>query len=98
MIRALLAWLLVASNSVSAKEEQTCKWDDGNSNCFSDPQMKEMVFDLGNGNETFWAYVPPDVSTFYRQEPGSMNARDPNFIGQFAKFINLSPKAIRFYW
>jgi hypothetical protein len=98
MIRALLAWLLVASNNVIAQEEQTCKWDDGNNKCFADPHMKEMTFDLGNGTETFWAYVPPDVSTFYQQEPGSKNALKPNFIGQFAKFVNLSPKVVRFYW
>lgn len=96
MIRALLLWIVVASSHVLAQEEQSCKWEDGN--CFTDPSMKEMTFDIGHGNQTFWAYVRPDVSTFYQQEPGSKTALTPNFIGQFAKFINLSPKVIRVYW
>lgn len=97
MIGALL-WLLVVvgTSSVTAQEGQSCKWDDGN--CFDDPHMKPMTVDLGNGQDTFWAYVPPDVSTFYQKDPGSKSAVKPRFIGQFAKFVNLSPKVIRIYW
>ena len=95
-MHSLLWWLLAISSCATAQEEQTCRWEGGN--CLFEPNLQPMTFNLGNKTETFWAYVPPDVATFYQQEPGSKNAVKPNFIGQFAKFVNLSPKVIRVYW
>lgn len=65
------------------------------SSCFS---LKEMFVDFGTYNETFYAYVTPDVATFYNQTPGSMKPAKPKFNGLFGKFINLGPGSVRVYW
>ncbi len=89
--------VLFLKGYVVGQEEQTCSWND--LNCYQDPHLKEIEVDLGKGfNETFLAYIPPDVSTFYREEPFSRKAVTPRFNGQFGKFINLSPKEITIYW
>ena len=80
-----------------SQDDETCTWND--INCYQDPNLKEISIDLGNGdNETFLAYIPPDVSTFYRDKPLTRKAVAPKFNGQFGKFINLSPNPIRIYW
>lgn len=91
-----LAVILLIGHAIG-QEEQTCSWND--LSCFQDPHLKEIAVDLGKGlNETFLAYFPPDVSTFYRQEPFSRKPVAPTFNGQFGKFINLSPKPITIFW
>lgn len=98
----LLAWLLLLQVSSHAgvaaeQDDETCAWND--MSCYQDPHLKEINVDLGTGtNETFLAYHPPDVSTFYQEEPGSRKAVRPSFYGQFGKFINLSPNPVRIYW
>jgi hypothetical protein len=57
-----------------------------------------MMVDFGTYNETFYAYVTPDVATFYNQTPGSMTPKKPRFSGLFGKFINLGPDSVRVYW
>jgi hypothetical protein len=47
---------------------------------------------------TFWAYVDPDVSTFYNATLGTITPKEPPFNGLFAKFINLSSKPIKVYY
>eukprot|EP00545_Synedropsis_sp_CCMP1620_P002730 CAMPEP_0119007566 /NCGR_PEP_ID=MMETSP1176-20130426/3095_1 /TAXON_ID=265551 /ORGANISM="Synedropsis recta cf, Strain CCMP1620" /LENGTH=485 /DNA_ID=CAMNT_0006959743 /DNA_START=52 /DNA_END=1512 /DNA_ORIENTATION=- len=99
----LLAWLLLLHTgsllalAQPAEKEGTCAWNDVS--CYQDPHLKEITVDLGTGtNETFLAYHPSDVSTFYQEEPGSRQAKVPSFHGQFGKFINLSPNPIIIYW
>eukprot|EP00557_Chaetoceros_sp_GSL56_P005171 CAMPEP_0176501922 /NCGR_PEP_ID=MMETSP0200_2-20121128/14460_1 /TAXON_ID=947934 /ORGANISM="Chaetoceros sp., Strain GSL56" /LENGTH=465 /DNA_ID=CAMNT_0017900923 /DNA_START=607 /DNA_END=2004 /DNA_ORIENTATION=+ len=46
----------------------------------------------------FLAYVPPDVSTFYRDAPGTRQPTKPRFHGLAGKFINLSPQYLTLYW
>ena len=92
----ILLWWILSASSYANAEEKTCSW--GEENCFTELHIKPMTFDLGNGNETFWAYVTPDVSTYYQQVSGPKKAVKPHFNGKFAKFINLSPKIIRLYW
>jgi hypothetical protein len=80
-----------------SQDDETCSWND--IHCYQDPNLKEISIDLGYGeNETFLAYIPPDVSTFYGDKPFSRKAVAPKFNGQFGKFINLSPDPIRIYW
>lgn len=78
----------------------------------ADPNLKEMKFRMpgaaditesGDENQsdnlhTFDAYVEPDVSTFYQEEPGSRTAETPWFRGLAGKFINLSPDHLHLYW
>jgi prolyl 4-hydroxylase len=61
--------------------------------------MKPMTVDFGHGRkETFYAYQPPDVSTYYNQTPRLLRAFPVDFKGSFAKFINLSPDPLKVYW
>jgi prolyl 4-hydroxylase len=60
--------------------------------------LKAMTVDFGAYNETFYAYVTPDVATFYNETPGSRAQQNPRFRGLFGKFINLGPETIRVYW
>eukprot|EP00978_Attheya_sp_CCMP212_P014371 scaffold36530_cov47-Attheya_sp.AAC.4 len=58
------------------------------------PSLKPMDVD---GDETFLAYVTPDVSTFYQEQPGS---RTPQSMGKplIARFNNLSPDTVQLMW
>ena len=67
-----------------------------------EPDLKPMTVDFLHNNddqknETFWAYVTPDISRCYRQLPGSLQVREPSFPGQYVKFFNLSPHRVRLY-
>mmetsp|Transcript_21121 Transcript_21121/g.32044 ORF Transcript_21121/g.32044 Transcript_21121/m.32044 type:complete len:482 (-) Transcript_21121:13-1458(-) len=96
MIRLLL-FLLAASYHAIAEELGTCEWND--QSCYQDPHLKEIQVTLGeNKKDTFLAYVTPDVSTFYQEEPGSRTSVESTFSGQCGKFINISPYDVRVYW
>jgi prolyl 4-hydroxylase len=57
-----------------------------------------MEFDLGYGMQEFKAYVTPDVSTFYREGPGTRKVRRPNHNGWAAKFVNISTQRVQLFW
>jgi len=76
-----------------------------------DPNLVEMKYDLddGNGEQTFMAYVEPDVSTFYKisneeEDDGSDSQEQkyqkvvPKFNGLAGRFINMSNQRLTFYW
>lgn len=86
--------LLLALFGLSKSEEQTCSWTSEE----VDPALQEMTYDVGDGEQTFMAYVQPDVSSFYREEKGSRTKVAPKFNGLAAKFINLSNKNTMHYW
>jgi hypothetical protein len=76
-------------------EEQTCSWNKDE----PDPALKEMTYDVGDGEKTFMAYVEPDVTTFYQgTTPPASTKVVPKFNGLSGKFINMSNKSIRLYW
>jgi len=58
-----------------------------------DPMLREMP-----GTNGFKAYVRADIATFYGREPGSMIESPPQFNGQAAKFVNMSPERVTMYW
>lgn len=68
--------------------------------CDWEPNLRDMTVQYGNGvyNETFLAYVVPDVASFYNLSAGQKNAKHPKFTGQFGKFINLSTDTVRMHW
>ena len=74
-----------------------------------DPNLVEMKYDLddGNGEQTFMAYVEPDVSTFYKNSDKDSDADSqeqkyqkvvPKFNGLAGRFINMSNQRLTFYW
>lgn len=65
-----------------------------------DPNLKVMTFQFPQEDapRKFLAYVPPDVSTYYRDAPGTHVAARPWFDGLAGKFINLSPEYLVLYW
>jgi len=74
---------------------QTCSW----TSTERDPALKEMVYDVGDGPQTFMAYVEPPVESFYRNSDAPSTSRvTPKFNGLAGKFINMSNKPLDFYW
>jgi hypothetical protein len=64
-----------------------------------DPNLREMKYDIGNGERTFLAYVTPEISSFYRDAPPfSRVLAQPEFKGLSVKFINMSNQKLRHYW
>jgi prolyl 4-hydroxylase len=49
-------------------------------------------------DSTFYAYVPPDVSTYYNETDGTRKVQTMKHNGFFGKFINLSPEPVRVHW
>ena len=66
--------------------------------CSWEPNLRPMTVDFGQYNETFYAYVQPDVSTFYNETPKTYLPLKTSFTGFFAKFINLSPNPIQIHY
>eukprot|EP00956_Cyclotella_meneghiniana_P009922 scaffold13725_cov44-Cyclotella_meneghiniana.AAC.8 len=56
-----------------------------------DPNLREMP----NG---FRAYVRPDISTFYKEKPGTRKPSSHAFNGLAGKFINMTPDRLNLYW
>lgn len=75
----------VTPRSCSATEEQ-------------DPALKEMRFDIGKGEEIFLAYVQPDITSFYKDNPPASQPTVPKHQGIAVKFLNMSNKPLRLYW
>lgn len=90
----------------AAKEEQppirptqhegTCSVDPDE----RDPTLKLMTYDVGDGPQTFWAYVEPDLTTMYAgtENPPSTTKVTPAFEGLASKFINMSNQHLALYW
>jgi hypothetical protein len=80
----------IPQNKCHAWTGATCSWE---------PNLHPMTVVYQNGyNETFYAYVTPDISSFYNESTGQRIAVEPKFEGFFGKFINLSPKPIHVHW
>ena len=63
-----------------------------------DPNVKEMRYDIGHGEQTFMAYVEPDIKTFYKGETPAGTKVVPKFNGLSVKFINMSNRRVRLSW
>lgn len=91
----VLLGLLFPFCLLRAEEETlTCSWSGDE----LDPALKEMTFDVGDGPQTFLAYVEPDIASFYRGNPPASTKVVPKFNGLAGKFINMSNKRLNFYW
>ena len=67
VILCLLAERAKCLNSCSLSDEQLKA---------QDPNLKVMKYDIGDGENTFLAYVPPDVASFYQSDmPGAQVVR-----------------------
>jgi prolyl 4-hydroxylase len=70
----------------------------------NDPNLLPMTFHFPDDDREkipprkFLAYVQPDVSTFYRDVPGTHRPMKPRFQGLAGKFVNLSPDYLALYW
>jgi hypothetical protein len=95
--RILCILLLTRSFAFDSLETLSCSLDGREDE--RDPALQEMKFDLGDGPETFLAYVQPDVTTFYRDiDPPSSKAVKPKYKGFAGMFVNMSNKPVRLYW
>jgi hypothetical protein len=94
---ALSSLVVLAPLTLAAGDDQTCSIVDVEER---DPALKEFTYDVGDGPKKMWAYVEPDVTSFYRlqDKPPASTKVVPKFNGLAGKFINMSPKSTRLYW
>jgi prolyl 4-hydroxylase len=97
--RFLLLLLLCSSlcllrAAVAAPEEGTCSWTGEE----RDKALKELIYDVGDGPQTFLAYVQPDIASFYQGNPPASTKVTPMFNGLAGKFINMSNQRLMLYW
>ena len=76
-------------------QEQTCSVVDVDE---VDPALKEMTYNVGDGEKTTMVYMEPDIKSFYNGNPPASTKVVPKFNGLAGKFINLSNQYLRFYW
>jgi hypothetical protein len=75
-------------------EELTCSWTKDE----LDPALKEMTYNVGDGEQKFMAYVEPDMTSMYQGNPPASTKVVPKFNGLAAKFINMSKERLNLYW
>jgi len=93
------------SFSLQDVAEETCILEESDGTCHGVASQKvklltlaPMTYDLGKGEETYHAYITPDISAFYKKFKGSLEIIAPKFNGQAAKFINMSPEILKLMW
>ena len=95
----LLVLILLSSRSlydVTAEEPPTCSVTNEDER---DPALKEMTYDVGDGQKTVWVYVEPDVTSFYANGTAPATTKVvPKHNGFAGKFINLSNRKASLYW
>jgi len=93
----LLLVALLAAHGLDDDSPLSCSLDEKEQE--RDPALKEMKFDVGDGPETFVAYVQPHVTTFYHDiNPPASTAVKPKYTGLAGMFINMSDEPVRLYW
>lgn len=94
-MRSLVTLVLLASflSSCLSESTPTCSLTDEER---KDPNLQEITFDLGYGAEFFEAYMDPDIKTMSRGKHDTII--NPKFNGHAAKFFNMSPQTVRYYW
>jgi prolyl 4-hydroxylase len=99
-MRSIIYLILCVHFSLAFGNEATCSLQEDQRDT-QDPNLKLMTYNLGDGINTFLAYVPPHVSTFY-QDSQSMSSIfhpvRPRHNGFGAKFINLSNRGVNVFW
>mmetsp|Transcript_4513 Transcript_4513/g.6244 ORF Transcript_4513/g.6244 Transcript_4513/m.6244 type:complete len:535 (-) Transcript_4513:107-1711(-) len=63
-----------------------------------DPNLELFKFDLGDGPEEKLVYVPPNVSSIYRDGSNHRQAVKPRYNGLAGMFVNLSNQHLRLFW
>jgi prolyl 4-hydroxylase len=90
-------------------EEPTCDWSSCDDGTEQDPALKEFTYDVGDGPQTTMVYVEPELNSFYHTPSDGDNDNDsskrrrysrvkPAMNGLAGKFINMSNRALNFYW
>jgi len=62
-----------------------------------DPNLSEISFDIGYGQEHFEVYIQPNLTSMTRSST-PVQAKTPRFNGLAAKFFNMSPDTVMLYW
>jgi hypothetical protein len=96
---SLLLTLLVLSAPAAAKEAPLrCSISEEEISA-PDPALREMTYDVGDGEQKVMVYVEPTVEEMYRNQPlPSTQKVEPKFNGFAGKFINMSNKQVTLYW
>jgi hypothetical protein len=77
---------------------QTCSLSEEEQNVL-DPNLKEMKYNVGDGEQSVLVYVQPDVTSFYKDGTAPASTKvQPKHKGLVGKFINISTKQASLYW
>lgn len=90
----LLLVVLLAILGTTSRAELSCSLTSNG----DDPALKEMRYDVGNGEERVDVYVEPTVEEMYKRNPPARNLVVPKYGGFSTKFINMSKKRVELYW
>lgn len=63
-----------------------------------DPALREMIYNIGEGEQSTYVYVEPDIASFYQGNPPASTKVAPKHRGFSAKFINASNRRLALYW
>lgn len=77
-------------------EDETCTDLSVEEEDEKDPMLKPMPID--QPPYVVDVYMRADISSFYREEPGSRQETTPDFKGMAGKFINMSPHRMELFW
>lgn len=83
--------------SLLANDSDVCSGPVHDQNIDDDQEKDDPMLEMMLGYD-FEAYKRPDISSLYREPPGSRVETKPKFQGQAAKFQNMSPERLDLYW
>lgn len=93
--------LLIVSKTIACSHASghTCSLEDRICvSKYEDSALQPMTYDLDYGEESFMAYVVPEISTFYEKPPSTKKQKKPRFNGLAGKFFNNSPEPMKLFW
>ena len=94
MILMKILFLGFYTSTIRGSLEPTCSVD--GEDWPLDPALHEMRFDIGFGEEIFYAYKRPSIESFSQGK--YLDAQTPLHNGFAVKFINMSPNYVDIHW
>ena len=90
--RFLLATSLLKHVNISVANTASVPVDDDR----KDPNLQEISFDLGFGEENFEVFMDPDIQTISQGKHDKIVK--PHMKGHAVKFFNMSPYSVKLFW
>lgn len=69
--------------SLSRSEVPVCSVAPGEDR---DPALRQMIYNIGDGEQSTYVYVEPDVASFYQGNPPASTKVSPKHVSDFVVF------------